>query len=155
MARARAWLARRALPGALALALAACGGDEPANDTDAVAQMLRDAATAASESDSEEACGHLSDRAQTQIVLQTGARLGNVDCPAAVGRALLFMSPDDRRRLGQLVPTDIRVTGDSGSAVMRSPAGETSPIVAQLSLAKEGGDWKIAGFGENTQAPGF
>lgn len=156
MARATAWLARRALPGALALALVACGGDEPADDADAVAQMLRDAATAASESDSDDACSHLSDRAQTQIVLQTGGRLGNVDCPAAVGRALLFMSPEERKRLGRLVPTDIRVTGDSGSAVMRSPAGDgVSPIVAPLSLSKEGGDWKIAGFGEGTQAPGF
>ena len=157
MGRPDARHARRALPGLIAaLALAACGGDEAANDPEAVAAMLRDAAGAAAESDGDKACGHLTDRAQTQIVLQTGGRLGNVDCPAAVGRALLFMGPGERARIGRLVPTDIRVAGDSGSAVMRSPAGDgASPIVAPLSLSKEDGDWKIAGFGENTQAPGF
>ena len=118
--------------------------------------MLREAATAAGKSDGDAACGHLSDRAQTQIVLQTGGRLGNADCSQAVGRALLFMSPAERQKIGRLVPTDIRITGDSGSAVMRSPAADAaSPIVAPLSLTKEDGDWKIAGFGENTQAPGF
>jgi hypothetical protein len=160
VARAPAGHARRALSGltaALALGLAACGGgDEPANDVDAVAKMLREAAGAAAKSDGDGACDHLSYRAQTQIVLQTGGRLGNTDCPGAVGRALLFMSPAERARLGRLVPSDIRLAGDSGSAVMRSPAGDgASPIIAPLSLAREDGDWKIAGFGENTQAPGF
>ena len=118
--------------------------------------MLREAAGAAAKSDGEQACEHLTGRAQTQIVLQTGGRLGNVDCPAAVGRALLFMSPAERERIGRLEPTGIRLTGDSGTAIMRSPAGDgASPIVAPLSLAKEDGDWKIAGFGEGTQAPGF
>ena len=118
--------------------------------------MLREAAGAAADRDSDKACGYLSHGAQTQIVLQTGGRLGNTDCPGAVGRALLFMSAAERERIGRLVPTDIRLAGDSGSAVMRSPAADAqAPIVVSLSVEKEDGDWKIGGFGEETQAPGF
>ena len=147
MAGAAARHARRALPGLIAaLALAGCGGDEPANEAEAVAEMLRAAAAAAGESDSDKACEHLSDRAQTQVVLQTGGRLGNVDCPAAVGRALLFLGPAERKRIGELQPTDISLRGGSGSAVMRSPAGTAQPISAQGSVAREDGDWKISGF---------
>ena len=157
MACAHARHARRALPGLIAaLALAGCGGDDDANDPEAVSKMLRDAAGAAADSDGDRACSHLTDRAQTQIVLQTGGRLGDVDCSAAVARALLFLGADERARIGRLEPTGISLTGDSGKAVMRSPASDgPSPIVAQLSVAKEDGEWKISGFGENTQAPGF
>ena len=151
MAGTVARAARRALPGLIAAAaLAGCGGgDEPASETEAVAEMLRTAATAAGEADTDKACEYLSDRARAQVVLRTGGRLGNVDCSAAVGRALLFLGPDERRRIGELQPTDIRLAGGSGTAVMRSPATQQNPIVAGLSVAKEGDDWKIAGFADD------
>jgi hypothetical protein len=154
--RAHAWPAGRALSGLIAAALlAGCGSGPPASDPASVAKATQEAAQAAAKSDSDGACGHLTHTAQTQIVLQTGGRLGDVDCSQAVGRALLFLDKAARDRIRSLQATDIRIDGDSASVVMRSPPGDPAPMTVPMSLKLEGGDWKINGFGEPAGVPGF
>lgn len=156
MAGTAARVARRALPGLTALALAACGGGSDPADPRAVAEALEKAAAAVGKGEGDDACAFLTDQAQTQIVLRTGGRLGaGADCSQAVGRATLFMSRQDRRRIKTLEATDIRITGDSATAVMRSTSGEP-PIVVPLSVKREDGEWKVSGFGEDASGvPGF
>ena len=142
----------------VAAVLAGCGGGGgPKSDADAVAQTLKDAASAVADGDGDKACGYLTPDAQRQAQLQVGAAiLGNVDCPTMVKRATAFMAPLDKQQIKNLEPQNVLVNGDSASATMATntgaPAGQG--ISVQLNLQKVDGDWKISGFQNAQGLPG-
>jgi hypothetical protein len=135
----------------MAVLLVGCGGGgAPKSDADAVAETVTSAARAVADQDGDKACGYLTADAQRQAELQTGAGvLGQVDCPTLVTRATAFLSPLDKKRLGELRPANVQVNGNAASATL---AAEGTSI--QLNLQKLGGDWKISGFANAVGLPG-
>jgi hypothetical protein len=135
----------------MAVLLVGCGGaGAPKSDADAVAETVTSAAHAVADQDGDKACGYLTADAQRQAELQTGAGvLGQVDCPTLVNRATAFLSPLDKKRLGELRPANVQVNGNAASATL---AAEGTSI--QLNLQKLGGDWKISGFANAVGLPG-
>jgi len=115
-----------------------------------VAQTVTNAAKAVADQDGEKACGYLTADAQRQAILQTGAGvLGQVDCPTLVNRATAFLSPEDKKKIGELQPTNVQVNGSSASTTL---AAQGTSI--QLNLQKVGSDWKISGFANAVGLPG-
>jgi len=135
----------------LAALVAGCGGGgAPKSDADAVAQTVTSAAKAIADQDGDKACGYLTADAQRQAILQTGAGvLGQVDCPTLVNRATAFLTPLDKKTIGELQPTNVQVNGGSASVTL---AGQGTSI--QLNLQKIGSDWKISGFANAVGLPG-
>jgi hypothetical protein len=155
-------LARRALPGlaaALLLLPAGCGGGGgPKSDSDAVVQVLKDAAKAVADKDGEKACGYLTPEAQRQAVLTVGAAqaFGNIDCATLVNRATAFLTPLDKKQIESLEPASVQVNGAAASARMASTAGAApgQGTSVDLNLQKVGGDWKISSFVNAQGLPG-
>jgi hypothetical protein len=130
---------------------AGCGGGGPKSDSDAVVQVLKDAAKAVADKDGEKACGYLTPDAQRQAVLTVGAAqaFGNIDCATLVNRATAFLSPLDRKQIESLEPANVTVNGAAASARM---AGRATSV--DLNLQKVGQDWKISGFSNAQGLPG-
>jgi hypothetical protein len=120
--------------------------------------VLKDAAEATAKGDGDKACGHLTDEAQRQALLQLGSAggPGTTSCSQLVGRAQFFLTPLDKERIKDLEATEISVNGTSASATLRGNAGEQpgQATVVPLNLAKIDGDWKISGFGQASGLPG-
>ena len=135
----------------MAMLLVGCGGGEaPKTDADAVAETLTNATQAVADQDGDKACGYLTDDAQRQAQLQTGiAALGQVDCPTLVNRATAFLTPLDKKRIGDLQPANVQVNGNAASATMAAEG-----MSVQLNLQKVGSDWKISGFANAVGLPG-
>jgi hypothetical protein len=142
----------------LAGAAAGCGGGGPKTDADAVAQTLKDTASAVSKGDGEKTCGHLTPDAQRQAALQVGAAqaFGDVDCATMVNRATVFLTPLDRKQIKSLAPSNVQVNGASASATLASSpvTAQGQAISVQLNLQKVGQDWKISGFSNAVGLPG-
>src|SRR5438067_7775496 len=126
----------------VALAVAGCGGGgAPKTDADAIAQVLKDAASATAKGDGDKACGYLTADAQRQAVLETGMGvLGQVDCSQVIKRAQLILSPLDKQRIKSLQPANVQVNGTSASATLATSAGAAAgqAISLQLNLQKIG-----------------
>jgi hypothetical protein len=139
-------------------ALAGCGGGgAPKSDADAVAQVLKDTASAVADHDGDKACSYLTPDAQRQAALQLGAgALGNVDCPTLVERGTAGLTPLERKQIESLEPTNVQVDGTSARGTMATQAGAApgQGISVQLNLQKVGDDWKISGFGNAAGLPG-
>jgi hypothetical protein len=149
----------RELPVLVLLAAAGCGGGgAPKSDAEAVAQTLRNAASAVSKGDGDKACGYLTADAQRQAAVEVGAQqaFGNLDCPTLVKRATAFMSPIDRKQIESLAPSNVLVNGSAAGATLASSGigSQAQPISVQLTLAKVGHDWKISGFSNAQGLPG-
>jgi hypothetical protein len=140
------------------LAVAGCGGGGPKSDAEAVAQTLKDVASAVSKGDGGKACGYLTADAQRQAALQAGVAqaFGDTDCPTLVSRATAFLSPLDRKQIKSLEPANVQVNGTSASATLASSpvAAQGQPMSVQLNLQKVGQDWKISGFLNAQGLPG-
>ncbi len=143
---------------ALVALLAGCGGSSaPQTDADAVAQVLKDAASAVANRDGSKACGYLTPDAQRQAELQVASgALGLLDCPTFIDRAIAFLTPLDKTQIESLEPSNIQVSGTSASATLASQAGAApgQGISIQMNLQKVGSDWKISGFTNATGLPG-
>ena len=116
-----------------ALALAACGGD----DEEEVEQTVRDFVSASSEPDPERFC----DEIVTQEFLEqatgaTGDRAGE-EC-----RRQLEEAPGVDAELVEIRSTEVDGEKARVRAVIRA---QGRPATQTLRLAKEDGDWKLAG----------
>jgi hypothetical protein len=150
---------RTALAAALVLLLSGCGGGGgPKSDSDAVAQVLKDAAKAVADRDGGKACGYMTPDAQRQAVLTVGAAqaFGNVDCATLVNRATAFLTPLDKKRIESLEPANVSVNGATASAALASQTGAApgQGTSVQLNLQKVASDWKISGFANAQGLPG-
>lgn len=139
----------------LAVLLSGCGGGGPKTDADAIAQVLKAAASAAADGQGDKACGYLTADAQRQAVLQTGAGvLGGTSCSTAVGRAQLILTPLERRRIKGLQPANVMVNGTQANATLAGPGASPGQNIAlQVTLRKLGGAWKISGFSSQQGLP--
>jgi hypothetical protein len=129
--------------------LAGCGGGGPKTDSDAVAQVLKDAVKAGAKGEGDKACGFLTPDAQRQAVLQTGLGvLGDTDCATAVKRVQFVLTPLDKKRLESLEPANVAINGTAASATMATSKGlaDGQAISVEVNLQKVGSDWKISGF---------
>lgn len=141
----------------IALLLAGCGGGGPKTDADAVGQVLKSAAGAVADGDGDKACAYLTPQAQAQVAQQVaGGALGNVDCPTLVKRATAFMAPLDREQIKDLQPSNVVVNGSSATATLSTQTGapQGQGLSVQVTLAKTGSDWMIAGFTNPQGLPG-
>jgi hypothetical protein len=121
---------------AVAVALAGCGGGP--SDEQLVAQTVTSFGRATAAKDYATLCGKLLAPALVDKVEQIG-----LPCEQALQKALGPVQ-DPRLTIGQ-----IKVSGDSATADIRTSAANQSPSRDTLELQKVKGSWRIASLGRS------
>ena len=132
---------------ALAVVLAACGGDgdgTKGSDSEQVIAAVTGYAHAFGAGDGERACALLTPSAREALIQRVESLVRTADCPAAVEKLASLAGPNVAGPFREAKANEAEVDGDNATATLVAAGHAT-----EVGLEKRDGDWLL------TRAPGL